>query len=233
MHRRKILGLAAALIIRVPFCFADDFSLSLTGALNNTEALFSVPVTLVATGTINLQTYGFGGGTNAAGSVIPAGGFDPFIGLFEGTGDGAVFLNGTSDELTSYAPGCPPAGTATIGSVAGQCGDVFLSFPVLGPGTYTVILSDAGYLPNAVFETSPGYLGDGFTDLTGGVFQTCYDVNNCNADTANWALDISGAGGTITEVPEPSAARACVAGMLAMEALRRAYSKRTRRKISE
>ncbi len=144
MLRRKILGLAAALAIGVPICFADSFSLSLTGALNNTEASFSVPVTLVTTGTINLQTYGFGGGANAAGSVIPAGGFDPFVGLFEGTGAGAVFLNGTSDELTNYAPGCPPAGTVTIGSVSGQCGDVFLSFPVLAAGTYTVILSDAG-----------------------------------------------------------------------------------------
>jgi hypothetical protein len=217
MLRRKILGLAAALVIRVPLCFADYFSLSLTGALNNTEASFSVPVTLVTTGTINLQTYGFGGGTNAAGSVIPAGGFDPFIGLFSGTGSTAVFLDGTSDILTNYSPGCPPAGTLAIGSVPGQCGDVNIQFAGLSAGTYTVLLTDGEYVPNAVFEASPAFLGDGFTDFTGGVFQTCYDANDCNTNTGNWALDITAPAGstvpTSSSVPEPSSAPLAAIGM--------------------
>ena len=37
-------------------------------------------VTLSTTGAITLQTYGFGGGVNAAGTTIAAGGFDPFVG---------------------------------------------------------------------------------------------------------------------------------------------------------
>jgi hypothetical protein len=218
MLRRKILGLAAALAIGVPLCFADSFSLSLTGALNNTEASFSVPVTLVTTGTINLQTYGFGGGTNAAGSVIPAGGFDPFVGLFEGTGSTAAFLDGTSDILTNYSPGCPPAGTRTIGSIPDQCGDVNIQIAGLSPGIYTVLLTDGEYVPNAVFEASPALLGDGFTDFTGGVFQTCYDTDDCNTDTANWTLDITApAGSTVptpSSVPEPSSAPLAAVGMV-------------------
>jgi hypothetical protein len=148
-----------------------------------------------------LQTYGFGGGTNAAGSGIPAGGFDPFVGLFLGTGPSAFFINGTSDILTNDSPGCPPAGTLAIGSVAGQCGDVTLQFTGLAAGTYTVLLSDGEYIPAAVYETS-GQLGDGFVDFTAGVFQTCVDANDCNTDTANWALDVTAPGGG-TSTPEP------------------------------
>ena len=53
-------------------------------------------------------------------------------------------------------------------------------------------LSDAEYIPNAIFDSpSSGNLNEGFTDLTGGAFQTCADLNDCNNDTANWALDVT------------------------------------------
>lgn len=124
------------------------------------------------------------------------------MGLFSGTGPTALFLNGTSDILSNYSPGCPPAGTVAVGGVANQCGDVNLQFTGLAAGTYTVLLTDGEYISNAVFESSPAFLGDGFTDLTGGAFQTCVDANDCNTDTANWALDISAPAGS--SVPEPS-----------------------------
>jgi hypothetical protein len=177
-------------------------TISETGTFSTPEDTFLITLTLPTGGDVTLQTYGFGGGTNAAGSVIPSGGFDPFVGLFSGTGPTAIFLNGDSDILSNYTPGCPPAGTVTVGSVSGQCGDVNLPFTGLGAGTYTVLLSDGENVPNAVFETS-GVLGDGFTDFTGGVFQTCADVNDCNSDTGNWALDIVAPNGSITATPEP------------------------------
>ena len=178
--------------------------LSETGTLSSPEDTFLIAINLATGGDVTLQTYGFGGGTNAAATVIPSGGFDSFVGLFSGTGDTAVFINGDSDILSNYTSGCPPAGTVTVGSVPGQCGDVQLQFTGLAPGTYTVLLSDGEYLPNAVFEVS-GVLGDGFTDLTGGVFQTCADQSDCNNDTANWALDITEPSGSAPSVPEPGA----------------------------
>jgi len=183
-------------------------TISDTGSFSTPEDTFLVSVTLASTGNITLQTYGFGGGTNAAGTVIPAGGFDPFVGLFEGTGSTALFLDGTADNLSNYPSepsACPPAGLVTIGSVTGQCGDVRLTFTGLAAGTYTVLLSDANYVPNAVYEVT-GYLGDGFSDLTGGSlpFQTCYDLSDCNTDTANWALDVTTTGGGATSTPEPA-----------------------------
>jgi hypothetical protein len=196
-------------------CCAD--TISETGTLSSPEDTVLIPLTLLTGGTVTLQTFGFGGGTNAAGTVIPAGGFDPFVGLFSGTGPTALFLNGTSDILTTYSPGCPPAGTLTIGSVPDQCGDVNIQFTGLGAGTYTVLLTDADYVPNVVYEAPPAYLGDGFTDLTAGVFQTCYDADDCNTDTANWALDITApAGSTIpapSSVPEPSSVPLAAIGL--------------------
>ncbi len=182
---------------------ASANTLSETGTFSTAEDDFVITVNLAAGGDLTLQTYGFGGGTNAAGTVIPAGGFDPFVGLFSGTGPTALFLDGDSDVLSNYTPGCPPAGTLTIGNVPGQCGDVNLAFTGLAAGTYTVLLSDGDNLPNAVFETT-GALGDGFTDLTGGVFQTCADASDCNNDTANWALDITASNISVTATPEPA-----------------------------
>jgi hypothetical protein len=202
-------------VFLVGLCSAD--TISETGTLSSPEDTVLIPLTLVTSGTVTLQTFGFGGGTNAADMVIPAGGFDPFVGLFSGTGPTALFLNGTSDILTGYLPGCPPAGTLTIGSIPDQCGDVNIQFTGLGAGTYTVLLTDGDYVPNAVFEAPPAFLGDGFTDLTGGVFQTCYDADDCNTDTANWALDITGpAGSTVptpSPVPEPSSAPLAAVGV--------------------
>ena len=53
----------------------------------------------------------------------------------------------------------------------GNCGDITMSL-ALAPGTYTVLLSDALYIPNAIFD-SPSYgdLSEGFTDLTAGNFR--------------------------------------------------------------
>jgi hypothetical protein len=207
----KRLAQANAVLLLAMACGAASAgTVSFTGTLSSPEDTASFAVTLSSIGTITLQTYGFGGGTNAADIVIPPGGFDPFVGLFSGSGAGAVFINGTSDILSNFSPGCPPAGLVTIGSVPDQCGDVNIQFTGLGVGTYTVLLTDGEYVPNALFEAPPAYLGDGFTDLTGGVFQTCYDADDCNTDTANWALDITApAGSTIpppSSVPEPSSA---------------------------
>jgi hypothetical protein len=177
--------------------------MSLTGTLQSPEATTLIEITLDVAGTVSLQTYGFGGGTNHAGLKIPAGGFDPFIGIFSGDDDSAVFINGTSDDLTNYSPGCPPAGTVAVGGDGGQCGDVAMTFTGLAAGSYTVLVSDAAYIPNAVFEDPGGTLGDGFADLTGGAFQTCVDASNCNIDTGNWAIDITSPS-TAAGTPEPA-----------------------------
>src|ERR1700723_3200891 len=112
-------------------------TVSYTGMLANPQDSFATIVSVGGGRLVTLQTYGFGGGVNAAGTAIAAGGVDPFLGVFSGTGDSALFVDGTSDILTNFTPGCPSAWTVTVGSVAGQCGDVDLQFTGLAPGTYT------------------------------------------------------------------------------------------------
>ena len=193
--------------------FARAETISYTGTLASPEDVFETTVNVSAGDSVTLQTFGFGGGVNGNGVTIAAGGFDAFVGLFSGTGDTATFVDGTSDVLTNFVPGCPPAGTVTVGSVAGQCGDVGLEIDGLSAGTYTVLLTDGAYIPAAVFEES-GLLGDGFVDLSGGAFQTCVDENNCNSDTANWALDVTVGSGSPALTPEPPSVELAATGAL-------------------
>ncbi len=184
---------------------ATGGTISYTGTLiDPTDDSTQITVTLASAGILSLQTWGFGGGTNAAGNTILAGGFDPFVGVFQGTGGAAVFIDGTSDDLSNFGSyaGCPPAGTVTIGG-GPVCGDVAMSLS-LAAGTYTVLLTDGAYIPNAVFETG-GTLSDGFFDATSG-FQTCLDQNTCVDDTNQWALDIT--------TPEPGGLWMCGIGAL-------------------
>jgi hypothetical protein len=167
---------------------------------------YTLTFNVAATSDITIQSWGFGGtngGTNAAGNVINAGGFDELIALWSGTGAGATLIDGSADVLVNYGSyiGCPPAGTVAFSNGDAVCGDLMMQF-FLAAGTYMITLSDAEYQPNAL--TCCGTtLGDGFSDLTSGVFQDC-DFNPSNGQTAcvtpnaNWAFDLS-----INPVPEP------------------------------
>jgi hypothetical protein len=183
-------------------------------SIMTSEDYIQATATLNAAGTLTLQTYGFGGGTNGAGTVIEAGGFDPLVAVFDDTGN---VIDGTSDILTNYGSwgGCPPAGTVTIGTVPEQCADITMSF-ALGAGTYTIVLSDAAYIPSALF--GGGNLSDGFTDLTTGLpFQTCANSVDCNNDTPNWALDVTTPGQpSSTGAPEPGAMGIAGLGLLGL-----------------
>lgn len=194
---------------------ASANAVSYTGTLSNSTDVFSLVFTVGGAGsqTVTVQTWGFGGGLNAAGQTIPTGGFDPFIGLFSGTGSGATILTdgignpfGTSDVLSNFLSfvGCPPGNTVSIGGAV--CGDITMSLSLL-PGTYTLILSDGSNIANAVFDNST--VAEGFTDFTAGAFQTCngVDANGnpvCVTDTANWAFDLTMGNGSTAPTPEPA-----------------------------
>jgi hypothetical protein len=183
-------------------------TISYTGTLSSSVDSVDFVITLATAGTVGLQTYGFGGGTNAAGIVISPGGTDPFLAIFSGTGSGATILTdgsityGTSMDLTNYPSfgGCPPAGAPTIGG-SPQCGDITMTLPSLGAGTYTVVLSDGQYIANAVFDN--GTLGEGFSDFTGGVFcNVAINGVSCPNTSGAYALDIT-TPSNLSPTPEP------------------------------
>jgi PEP-CTERM motif len=206
MNKIKCLVLTVILAVGASAAFADSSS-SFVGTLTSPEDFFLTTISLTTNAEVTLQTYGFGGGTNQIGTLIAPGGTDPFVGLFLGTGNGATFINGTSLDLTNYPSfmGCPPANS--VSNFGGTtCGDVTMLFSSLAAGTYTVLLSDGQFIPNAAIGAGTT-LGDGFSDLTGGQFCNTADFTNgvetdCPNISGAYALDIIT--NSTPTVPEPS-----------------------------
>jgi hypothetical protein len=204
-------------------CTTPTGAISCTGTLSTPEDIFTEIFTLATSATITVQTYGFGGGTNADHMTITAGGFDSMVALFSGMPTAATILQSSGNPIASadnfllYSPGCPPAGTVTVGTVTGVCGDNTLS-AVLAAGTYTMLLTDANFValavnPNIFFgpydltDTTSSNYGSStnngaYNDLSGGVFQTCATDVDCNTDNGNFAVDITGL--PVASIPEPS-----------------------------
>jgi PEP-CTERM motif len=220
------LGLAALSLVPrahagVSSCVITGSTLSCTGTLGTPEDVFTK--SFIASGSsVTIQTFGFGGGTNAASQSISAGGFDSLVALFSGTGPTAsILLDGggnpvaSADNLSLFSPGCPPAGTVTIGPPPPVCGDNALVATVTFGLPYTLLLTDANFVPCAVNPGPPPAGGcttnlsanpvdpSQYGDLSGGVFKTCngFDAFGnpiCAIDNGKFAVDISG-----VVTPEP------------------------------
>ena len=216
-------------------CRLSGDSLSFTGTLPTPEDTFTQTFSIGVTQNVDIVTWGFGGGTNAAGALIAGGGFDPLIALYSGDLSTAtiVTVSGNpaagADTLSSFVANCPPAGTVTIGTGIGNsvCGDVLLEVDNLAAGTYTLLLSDANYVP---FSVNPGppsssLLSDGFADFTGGVFQTCNTTSDgtfCINPTGNFAVDIVGSASTGgPTLPEPGGWALMATGLAAMAVMKK------------
>ena len=181
--RLGVFVLIALLALGAPLAHADGFLY--VGALDpeNPNDVFITSFTLAAPSEVTIQTWSFGGGTNGAGALIAAGGFDPYVSLFTGLGDGALFLASNDDGM------CPP------GNAAIACADSTLTIGSLAAGTYTLALT----MPfNFSFAENlgSGTLGDGFIGL-----DASFSDGSCAASCSSaYAVDIN----YTAPVPEPA-----------------------------
>jgi hypothetical protein len=154
--------------------------ISQQGRLNNPDQLFAVEFSLSTPSTVNIQGYGYGGGTNGSGELISSGGFDTVISLFTGSGPSATLIAFNDDGI------CPPG---SFDPVTGGCLDSTLTRDLLLAGTYTIVLSASFRLPTGSILGN-GFSGEGsFVDVFG------------DSRTCNYAFDVSV--GSLQVVPEP------------------------------
>lgn len=174
----SVLGIAG-LLLGLALPLAAGTASSYVGSLAPDDAnkVFTVTFTLAKSGPVIIQSYGYGGssqapgGVNASGQAIVSGGFDPYISVFVGTGDAATFLASNDDGS------CPP------GAALPLCHDSGLTL-VLPAGSYTVALS---VFENFSFAENlgSGTLGDGFIGLG-----NYYDAASATTRSSNYALDV-------------------------------------------
>jgi hypothetical protein len=164
MIRRSLLCIALFCLIAAS---ASAEAFSFTGALQTDNDVELLSFTIGAETTVTFLTLSYAGGTNAADQVIPAGGFEPLLTVFDSTGaEVGEFANGGPGEVNEGPDGYLDA--------YGQ--------QSLDAGTYTLALSESFNIP------VDGYLADGFVGGGNPLCDFC-DVLG-NPLNGNWAVDI-------------------------------------------
>jgi hypothetical protein len=203
---RSVL-LVAALALCAGQAFGASFSF--TGAFSTDDQLQQFTFILSGTSTVTLRTWSYAGGTNQASMVIPQGGFDPWLSLYNSAGT----LLQSVDNGT-----CGQVGTD---SVTGACFDSFI-MQSLGMGTYTLVLSQSDNGP------AGGMLSDGFIHTGDPTFTSSFACSNgqfCDSTADNrtnqWAVDIDNVTSIPSGVPEPGTVVLLASGLAAIVVLRR------------
>jgi hypothetical protein len=191
--KQFLKAVIAAAILATSSVSALAANFSFSGNLAGDNDVAFLAFTLASPSDVTLRTWSYAGGTNAAGDLIAAGGFDPIVSLFYGTGGPALLIGANDDGL-----GVP------IDPGTGFAYDSLLESFALPAGMYTVALSQF-----ANFANGPT-LGDGF--LGAGNF-------NFDGRTSAWALDILGADSA--SVPLPGTLALLMLGLAAARVTRR------------
>src|ERR1700759_4688902 len=110
--------------------------------------------TVATTSTVQALSFSYGGGTNGNGAVIAADGFEPYLSLFDASGN---FL-----ASTLFGTTCPAGANTNAGS--GECFDVLLDGGTLTPGNYAITISAFENMSFAE-NSGVGTLADGFSGL--------------------------------------------------------------------
>jgi hypothetical protein len=178
----QLLATAAAVLVTATAAHA---ALTFSGNFLRDDDVRLFAFDNLAMGTVTIETFGYAGGVDPDGNVVPAGGFDPIVSLF--------------DRVTGALITLDDDGASRTDPVTGAAFDSFLSL-TLGPGMYFVALSEYDNFP-----LGPNF-SDGFLETGNATFTAAFGCSNgifcdigANNRTGNFDLAITGP----QVVPEP------------------------------
>ncbi|MDP2998530.1 MAG: DVUA0089 family protein [Bryobacterales bacterium] len=134
---KKVLLVLAGVVLLSIQGSAAVILVSDVGTFSSATDMRSYTFTLAAPSDVIMRTWGWAGGTNLNGVVIPAGGFDPILSLYR--------LDTNAQIAQNDDGGC-----ANVGSSAGLCWDAFIH-TYLAAGNYGVVLSVFNNFPTGNF----------------------------------------------------------------------------------
>lgn len=176
---------------------------------NSTDGVYAQYAAVIRQFTVSSSSvmqaisFSYGGGLNGSGALVAPGGLEPYLSLFDGSGN---FLASTYLGTT-----CPPG----AGTYNEQCYDVLLNGGVLAAGNYQIAVS--AYANMSLAENSgAGNLADGFTGLG----------NLANGEDLHYAFDVNLT--STSPVPEPATGALVGIAMLGLRLAHRKYQGRTR-----
>ena len=196
----RLVSTALALLVSATMAHA---ALTFSGNFLRDDDVRLFAFNNLATGLVTIETFGYAGGTDPNGNVIPAGGFDPIVSLFDRVTGALITLDDDGASRTDPA--------------TGFAFDSFLTL-TLGPGMYFVALSEFDNFP-----LGPNF-SDGFLETGNATFTAAFGCSNgifCdiggNNRTGNFDLAISGP----QVVPEPGGLALIGLALPSLLALRR------------
>lgn len=192
-----------------------------TGQFANDDEVQSFAVQFAGAGLFTARTWSYGGGVNAAGATVAAGGFAPLLTLTDALGE--VLFSGAGSSTSSV---CSAFG-ATAPADGSFCWDTGFTFD-LPAGNYWLYLSQDGNSPASNNVITDGFGRTGSPDYTAQDYlgSTGSGLRFVQADTSQrsgqWAVDFTdpAASSPGQDVPEPSTLAAVALGLLLLRAQR-------------
>lgn len=204
----KYIAVSALISLSALSAEAADFSF--TGSFTGDADVAQFDFVVGALSTVTLRSYSYAGGTMADGTVITAGGFDPILALWDGSGN----LIEEYDDGPESVPSDPVTGASfdthliISGLTAGNYSATITQFDNFAAGT---TLTDGFTQSDAFFTASNGCSNGQFCDVAS------------DNRTSFWAFDVLGvedAGGP-GSVPLPASMPLVLAGLGALGLLSR------------